>query len=1008
MQKINKPVYDSATGQWKDEWHDIYVTFDKATGNITGTYDTLTGEYGGYSAKLENEIKTSGSKIKTQMEELQKSLLPNGGGIKLDSDNNAINATTDQLITQLDNVIQKEDGAKTAIQDINGTKVRLEFDKDGILTNANDVQDAIRGKFDNNPAVVKTKIEVDGKSLSSTDSIIKKLKDLPQDKKVKIDVNGEEAIITAEQAEKKINDLPKDKDVDIKVETDDSKINEIKGQIDNLPDKKECKITIDGTEETNIDNVNKKLSELPPDTKVDIIINGEQISTAGEAKAKLDAIPKETDTTIKADNTDANQKADETTQKMGEVDQEQATPKIDVDAGNSFSVIDSIKNFFSWVSGKVFHATVQVDKTGASTDGGDGYASGTDSATQGFHDTAEDGFEIVVGRKKRYFNGGEKVLNHDDSVQVLNEMMNGKKVDSSVNNQEQESIETISVSMPKLNSAKKKGVSVPADHDDGYFPSLQGGDDSSSSSSSSKASKKAESEAKKEASKAETESKKAESEAKKAEKFKEEIERLHSTIDIDPYYEENNALKDVENQLTANETAMELMEKNSPEYQQAQLKEIDLYNKKRDALLDLNTAQKGEADAIKQKLSQYSFYFDANGQLINSETRLKELEDSINAETGDDDKAKQKKQDDLNWLKDINDLVKKYGTLTRDTIPKTADDYNKLAVSIKNVADEMKKANEETINSLRDEAVQDYLKDQQDKVDELKKEAEQASEDAKQALEDEKQAKLDEWDKKIKDKQAELDALNDESTDNQTKLQKLQAELALWQKEGNNPYAKSKVQELQTQIADLQKTIKKDNLSKDIKNLEDEKQADSDYYDKKIKAQEDADKKQQEEAEKTYKDMLDEKKAYQHIDQLLTKGGEDELLALLKKYDTSYKDIGKAWATNLTDPILDKINAVKKAMEDLKNEMSDTTSGGGSSSSSGGSSSSSDMKNVWISNGADTQVYTDSSGTESKGSLYSTGHGSSDMLKTKYEYKNGFYKIYDKDGNEIGWIQEKM
>ncbi|NME95364.1 phage tail tape measure protein [Clostridium cochlearium] len=51
---------------------------------------------------------------------------------------------------------------------------------------------------------------------------------------------------------------------------------------------------------------------------------------------------------------------------------------------------------------------------------GKGYASGTNYATSGVHEVAEHGFEIVVGRQHRFFNGGEKVINHRESKKVFN------------------------------------------------------------------------------------------------------------------------------------------------------------------------------------------------------------------------------------------------------------------------------------------------------------------------------------------------------------------------------------------------------------------------------------------------------------------------------------------------------------------------------------------------------------------------------------------------------------
>ncbi|MCY6372468.1 phage tail tape measure protein [Clostridium ganghwense] len=55
---------------------------------------------------------------------------------------------------------------------------------------------------------------------------------------------------------------------------------------------------------------------------------------------------------------------------------------------------------------------------------GKGYATGTNSATPGLHEIAEDGFEIVTSRQYRWFNGGEKVFNHNESKKLLEALSN--------------------------------------------------------------------------------------------------------------------------------------------------------------------------------------------------------------------------------------------------------------------------------------------------------------------------------------------------------------------------------------------------------------------------------------------------------------------------------------------------------------------------------------------------------------------------------------------------------
>lgn len=53
---------------------------------------------------------------------------------------------------------------------------------------------------------------------------------------------------------------------------------------------------------------------------------------------------------------------------------------------------------------------------------GKGYATGTSSATPGVHRVAEHGFEIITNRQERLFSGGEKVLTHEKSKNLLRSM----------------------------------------------------------------------------------------------------------------------------------------------------------------------------------------------------------------------------------------------------------------------------------------------------------------------------------------------------------------------------------------------------------------------------------------------------------------------------------------------------------------------------------------------------------------------------------------------------------
>ncbi|MBE6075953.1 MAG: phage tail tape measure protein [Clostridium lundense] len=63
-----------------------------------------------------------------------------------------------------------------------------------------------------------------------------------------------------------------------------------------------------------------------------------------------------------------------------------------------------------------------------------GYATGTDYASPGLHEVAEDGFEIVASRQYRLFNGGEKVFNNRESKKILTSLLGDNKANNNPEN----------------------------------------------------------------------------------------------------------------------------------------------------------------------------------------------------------------------------------------------------------------------------------------------------------------------------------------------------------------------------------------------------------------------------------------------------------------------------------------------------------------------------------------------------------------------------------------------
>ncbi|WP_315074518.1 phage tail tape measure protein [uncultured Clostridium sp.] len=308
-------------------WHDIEVTVDESTGKITSIYDTFNGDYAGYSEEFAQKAKETGDKTRSSMEELEKSLTTLGGGIKLDSNNDVLNSTTDEFISKLDNVITKADGAKMAIANVNGTQLKLEFDKDGLLTNYNDVIDAING--DKNSKAI-----------------------------VDIDVNDNDALNKLKDTEDAANQIPTNKDIQISSNADETT--------------------------NDINNTTTAINEVPKEMTTDVWLKDHVTQPLSGILNNLEYMVSHPWT---------------------------AFVNAFGDGNNSSNYTPTDQD------------TYDENRTRL---GGDGLASGTNNATRGWHDTAEQGFEIMVGRKKRWFNGGEQVLTHEKSKKFLQDMQSNE------------------------------------------------------------------------------------------------------------------------------------------------------------------------------------------------------------------------------------------------------------------------------------------------------------------------------------------------------------------------------------------------------------------------------------------------------------------------------------------------------------------------------------------------------------------------------------------------------
>lgn len=490
---------------------------------------------------------------------------------------------------------------------------------------------------------------------------------------------------------------------------------------------------------------------------------------------------------------------------------------------------------------------------------------------------------------------------------------------------------------------------------------------------------------------------KADSDANKAEKLAEDIARLKSEIEPDRYLDFNNAVKQVDNELNLNKSIKDNLKKDSPEYQSALEKDIKLYKDKQIALNNLNKEQKKELEEKRIKLTNLGFEFEANGKLINSQKTLLEIQEKVNAMGGNTEEDKQAKEDAIKNLKQINDETKDYISLFGDKIPKTTEEWEEQANAIAKVNDEMK----ETLSNFRDKIAGYELKELQEKQKKADEDLESAEKKKKKALEDAKKAKADELDAQIKALQAQIKALDDESADNEKKLAKLKTERNLWLKD-DSAFSKSKIADLDTKIKETEKTIKKDNLNKQIDNLQDKKDASDKKYDKELSDLDESYEKKKDKQKKADDDAKLEEKAYEKADKLLKGNHQNDIIKLMSKYGESYKNVGKLLGENFKDGWIAQIEQAKKEYTDLMGDLNASTSTNNSTSSSS-EKSSKEVKvgdSVKVSNSSGSIVdVSNGSATSSNGSWSSH---SGENLKT-VGYDNGYFKLADDSGNIVGW-----
>lgn len=131
-------IYDSTQKRWRD----LEAIVDERTGEISGLYNSFTGECGGYTDQLSSKVKDL-SKSHTDLNMEAGQAINLLGGAYVNAEGQICNSSG-SMISNLEQVTIASDGTRTGIFNLNGTPIQITSNADGTITNMDDVTSAIK------------------------------------------------------------------------------------------------------------------------------------------------------------------------------------------------------------------------------------------------------------------------------------------------------------------------------------------------------------------------------------------------------------------------------------------------------------------------------------------------------------------------------------------------------------------------------------------------------------------------------------------------------------------------------------------------------------------------------------------------------------------------------------------------------------------------------------------------------------------------------------------------
>ncbi len=143
----------------------VAVVVDENTGEITGIWESVTGQVGGYTKDIEGKVKEMGMQHEFTATDVI-SAFDDMENTTIDSAGNIVNANGD-IVWALKDVKDTGNNTREGILDLNGTPIKIKANTDGAITNLNEVQNAVEDIDPFKQVTISTLFEAVGSGIKS-------------------------------------------------------------------------------------------------------------------------------------------------------------------------------------------------------------------------------------------------------------------------------------------------------------------------------------------------------------------------------------------------------------------------------------------------------------------------------------------------------------------------------------------------------------------------------------------------------------------------------------------------------------------------------------------------------------------------------------------------------------------------------------------------------------------------------------------------------------------------